>query len=507
MPLLDYTRLLVWSVCIVKVCKNDQNCRLQAMISDMSNDPFDNVDDLPADYKYDPEDSPMLGEENHEFTFAANVQRLCFRRISVQSGVVSCQIKAQFMQSLGVIAQVAEIAALPVALPEQQQLYIACTVLPATSSTVLAQACEADGRKLQERVKYQRAKTSFRKLVGISCKCSSWRKASAEGTRKPRRRCVDVFQRRAAYTRSSANMQPRYTMDQPIGSLWAKLVLRQLNTDDFAFHLLLKAWKVTAELHLANEEKLKLFYGQYNPEKLDSSGEIKDWLAGHAWCSAGKGCSFKQRVFKTEAVMQNMRGHVQECCLSGDIHSYGSPWFLLQKTRNDNDNNDTTETTCRLMVPRDYHSQNHVDIVIFRRAGTEKTQQDVGSRHRSTSQQTRGEGFRTDDRQRAQLPQGLQLLIGHFDILRAGAMNVTAKLDFDAVFFSASGQTGKTLGLHCEETIEFARCEHGAHCFLPDQFKANIFFVNAKLQGSRRRDSWLDTDLESGRDIGNVWRN
>jgi len=49
--------------CQTKVCKGDQNCQLQAMISDIGSDPYDNKDDEPydKDKKYDPEETKCRG--------------------------------------------------------------------------------------------------------------------------------------------------------------------------------------------------------------------------------------------------------------------------------------------------------------------------------------------------------------------------------------------------------------------------------------------------------------
>eukprot|EP00971_Amphidinium_carterae_P228715 4536933-Amphidinium_carterae.1 len=41
-------------------------------------------------------------------------------------------------------------------------------------------------------------------------------------------------------------------------------------------------------------------------------------------------------------------------------------------------------------------------------------------------------------------PQGLQLVVAHFDALYEGAMKVTAELDFDAALFSGSRQSGES---------------------------------------------------------------
>jgi len=53
--------------CQAKICKGDQNCQLQAMISDMSNDPFDEQSDrdyLDKDKKYDPQETKCRGYIN-----------------------------------------------------------------------------------------------------------------------------------------------------------------------------------------------------------------------------------------------------------------------------------------------------------------------------------------------------------------------------------------------------------------------------------------------------------
>eukprot|EP00971_Amphidinium_carterae_P243232 4830122-Amphidinium_carterae.1 len=94
-------------------------------------------------------------------------------------------------------------------------------------------------------------------------------------------------------------------------------------------------------------------------------------------------------------------------------------------------------------------------------------------------------------------PQGLQLLIGHFDALYAGAMKVTAELDFDATLFSGSRQTGESfLAFVARKTIEFARYERGAHCQLPDQLKAKILLRQCKAteKQMQRLLAWLDGD-------------
>eukprot|EP00441_Pelagodinium_beii_P039500 CAMPEP_0197636134 /NCGR_PEP_ID=MMETSP1338-20131121/11743_1 /TAXON_ID=43686 ORGANISM="Pelagodinium beii, Strain RCC1491" /NCGR_SAMPLE_ID=MMETSP1338 /ASSEMBLY_ACC=CAM_ASM_000754 /LENGTH=348 /DNA_ID=CAMNT_0043208323 /DNA_START=75 /DNA_END=1121 /DNA_ORIENTATION=- len=52
--------------CQTKICKGDQNCNLQAMISEMGGDPFDTEKDAPfdKDKKYDPNEAKCRGYEN-----------------------------------------------------------------------------------------------------------------------------------------------------------------------------------------------------------------------------------------------------------------------------------------------------------------------------------------------------------------------------------------------------------------------------------------------------------
>merc|ERR1719230_280452 len=46
--------------CSQKICKGDQNCQLQAMMSDIMSEPYDDEARGP-DYKYDPEESKCRG--------------------------------------------------------------------------------------------------------------------------------------------------------------------------------------------------------------------------------------------------------------------------------------------------------------------------------------------------------------------------------------------------------------------------------------------------------------
>eukprot|EP00971_Amphidinium_carterae_P153241 3037908-Amphidinium_carterae.1 len=92
-------------------------------------------------------------------------------------------------------------------------------------------------------------------------------------------------------------------------------------------------------------------------------------------------------------------------------------------------------------------------------------------------------------------PQGLQLLIGHFDALYEGAMKVTAELDFDAALFTGYRQTGENfLAFVARKTIEFARYENGAQCQLPDQLKAKVLLRQCKAteKQMQRLLAWLD---------------
>jgi len=52
--------------CQTKICKGDQNCNLQAMISEIGGDPFDNLSDEPLDKdkKYDPDAAKCRGYGN-----------------------------------------------------------------------------------------------------------------------------------------------------------------------------------------------------------------------------------------------------------------------------------------------------------------------------------------------------------------------------------------------------------------------------------------------------------
>eukprot|EP00971_Amphidinium_carterae_P252169 5006759-Amphidinium_carterae.1 len=92
-------------------------------------------------------------------------------------------------------------------------------------------------------------------------------------------------------------------------------------------------------------------------------------------------------------------------------------------------------------------------------------------------------------------PNGIQILIAHFDQLYAGAMKVTAELDFDAALFTGHRQQSESfLAFAARKTIEFSRYEQGAQCRLPDQLKAKVLLRQCKASEKQmqRLLAWLD---------------
>eukprot|EP00971_Amphidinium_carterae_P265111 5258903-Amphidinium_carterae.1 len=96
-------------------------------------------------------------------------------------------------------------------------------------------------------------------------------------------------------------------------------------------------------------------------------------------------------------------------------------------------------------------------------------------------------------------PNGIQILIQHFDQLYTGAMKVTAELDFDAALtaalFTGHRQSSESfLAFAARKTIEFTRYEQGTQCRLPDQLKAKVLLRQCKASEKQmqRLLAWLD---------------